>query len=136
VNPVNDVMTALDERRTGMHKLLGGVGRQSTAAAREFWARLNDRRDGLSVPDRLFAFYQAVKFNTMRQAGVDLRTWVAIGLGHPPNPRPATWRQMLVDSPNERREAWEGRAAIVESEGGLPRCEAEPEAFARLQAKV
>jgi DNA primase len=70
------------------------------------------------------------------QDGADVRTWVVIGLGISPIPPPATRRPMLVSWPDERREAWEERAAIMEYEGGLRQREAEREAFARLQETV
>ncbi len=61
----------------------------------------------------------------MLQAGVDLRTWVREGL----DLQPKWWRE-LASWPDDRRERWEERAAVMEIEGGLSRDEAEREAVA------
>jgi DNA primase len=64
----------------------------------------------------------------MRQDGADLRTWVREGLGIGPK-----WWRDLARWPEDQRELWAERAAIMEVEGGLSRDGAEREAFERLR---
>jgi hypothetical protein len=66
--------------------------------------------------------------NAMLQDRADLRTWVREGLGT----NPKWWRE-LARWPEDRRELWAERAAIMEVEGGLSRDGAEREAFERLR---
>jgi hypothetical protein len=58
--------------------------------------------------------------NAMLQGGVDLRTWVREGLGQGP-----LWWREVAQWPEERRERWAERAAIMEVDGAVPREEAE-----------
>jgi DNA primase len=62
--------------------------------------------------------------SAMLQDGADLRTWVREGL----NQGPRWWRE-LARWPEDRRETWAERAAILEMEGGFVRHEAELTAF-------
>lgn len=68
--------------------------------------------------------------NQLLQDGVDLRTWVREGLGG----KPRRWRE-VARWPEERREAWAERAAILECGAGFLRAQAEYEAFVVLQIK-
>jgi hypothetical protein len=60
----------------------------------------------------------------MLQHGADLRTWVREGLGR----EPCWWRDVAA-WPDERREAWAERAAILEVDAGFVRHEAELTAY-------
>jgi hypothetical protein len=62
--------------------------------------------------------------SAMLQDGADLRTWVREGLGTEPQ-----WWRELACWPGERQELWAERAAILEIEAGLPRDDAEQQAF-------
>jgi DNA primase len=62
--------------------------------------------------------------NAMLQGGVDLRTWVREGLGQGPH----WWRDLAV-WPDERRDGWAERAAILEVDAGFLRHEAELMAY-------
>jgi hypothetical protein len=62
--------------------------------------------------------------NAMLRAGVDLRTWIREGLGLTP-----TWWRDVAAWPDERREAWAERAAILEVDAGFVRHEAEMTAY-------
>jgi DNA primase len=62
--------------------------------------------------------------NAMLQGGVDLRTWVREGLGLSPQ-----WWREVARWPEDRRERWEERAAIMEMDGGLVRDGAELAAY-------
>jgi hypothetical protein len=65
------------------------------------------------------------------QAGVDLRTWVREGLGQEP-----LWWRDVAHWPEDRRERWAERAAILEIAGGLARDAAEQQAFALLVMEI
>jgi DNA primase len=67
--------------------------------------------------------------STMLQHGADLRTWIREGL----DAEPKWWRE-LAHWPEEHRELWEERAAILEVEAGLPRDDAEQQAFEALKS--
>ena len=67
--------------------------------------------------------------NAMLQDQVDLRIWVREGLGMDPK-----WWRELACWPEEQRELWAERAAIMEVEGTLSRDDAERHAFERLGA--
>jgi hypothetical protein len=62
--------------------------------------------------------------NAMLQDGVDLRTWIHEGLGQEPY-----WWRDIASWPNERREVWAERAAILEVDAGFVRHEAELTAY-------
>jgi DNA primase len=66
--------------------------------------------------------------NAMLQDSADLRTWVREGLDREPK-----WWREVARWPEERREVWAERAAIMEIDGGLPRDEAERDAFTAVK---
>jgi DNA primase len=67
--------------------------------------------------------------NAMLQDGADVRTWIREGLGQEPR-----WWRELATWPEERREQWTERAAIMEVDGALSRDTAEVQAFDLLTA--
>jgi hypothetical protein len=67
----------------------------------------------------------------MLQAGVDLRTWVRERSGSG-----ARWWREVARWPEERREQFAERAAVMEVDGGLVRDEAERQAFALLAGRT
>jgi hypothetical protein len=62
---------------------------------------------------------------------VDLRTWGREGLGQGPR-----WWREVACWPEEDREQWAERAAIMEVDGRLGRNEAERHALARLAERA
>jgi DNA primase len=66
----------------------------------------------------------------MLQDGADLRIWVREGLATDPQ-----WWRELARWPENRRELWAERAAMMEVEAGLSRDDAERQAFERLRAE-
>jgi DNA primase len=66
--------------------------------------------------------------NAMLQDGVDLRTWIREGL----DAEPKWWRE-LATWPEERQELWAERASVMELEAGLPRKDAEQQAFEAIK---
>jgi hypothetical protein len=64
------------------------------------------------------------------QSGVDLPTWVREALSQGPH-----WWREVATWPDDRREQWEERACIMETDGALSRSDAEREAF-RLMADL
>jgi hypothetical protein len=67
----------------------------------------------------------------MLQAGMDLRTWVREGLGVE-----SRWWREVARWPEERRDRWAERAAMMEVDGALGRDAAERQAFALLAKKA
>ena len=68
--------------------------------------------------------------SAMLQGGADVRTWIREGLAEEPR-----WWRELARWPEQRRELWEERAAIMKIDGGLVRNDAERAAFARVQSE-
>ncbi len=67
--------------------------------------------------------------NAMLQDGADVRIWIREGLALQP-----TWWRGLATWPDDRREQWAERAAIMELDGALSREAAEVQAFELLTA--
>jgi DNA primase len=68
--------------------------------------------------------------SAMLQGGADVRTWVREGLTQEPR-----WWRELAGWPEQRRDLWAERAAIMEIDGALLRNDAERAAFARVQGE-
>lgn len=70
--------------------------------------------------------------SAMLQEGADVRAWVEIGLGVTLTSSAMSWREIVANWPEDLREVWAERAAVLEFDAHLSREDAEQRAFAAV----